>query len=211
MSSRLLRDGGGRRDADGGRGVREYVKNVGGLYYEARREENSVVEDGYDDDDDDDEDDGVGGGTDDDDGTTDIVDFMHLFSDLVALLSDESLREEILNEVESVTVGRVRGGVSGGGRPAPAAAAGAERGGPRGEVRTGIRSGGAEGRQDLQQGHTHARADADAGGMPGHEIAAAESENRTEALAVQGGRPRERGEERRRAEGEGGEKGEEQG
>ena len=103
------------------------MKNVGGLYYEARREENSVVEDGYDDDDDDDdEDDGVGGGADDDDGTTDIVDFMHLFSDLVALLSDESLREEILNEVESVTVGRVRGGgpvvgggVSGGGAPPP--------------------------------------------------------------------------------------------
>jgi hypothetical protein len=127
MSSRLLRGGGGRRDADGGRGVREYVKNVGGLYYEARREENSAVEDGYDDDDDEDDDeDDEGGGGADDDGTTDIVDFMHLFSDLVALLTDESLREEILNEVESVTVGRVHGGgqvvgggVSGGGAPPP--------------------------------------------------------------------------------------------
>ena len=129
MSSRLLRGGGGGgRDADGG-GVREYVKNVGGLYYEARREENSAVEDGYDDDDDEDDDeDDEGGGGADDDGTTDIVDFMHLFSDLVALLTDESLREEILNEVESATVGRVRGGgggpvvgggVSGGGAPPP--------------------------------------------------------------------------------------------
>ena len=77
------------------------MKSVGGLYYEARRE-NSIAEDGDDDE---------GGGT--DDGTTDIVDFMHLFSDLVALLSDESLREEILSEVESA-VGRVRGGPVGG-------------------------------------------------------------------------------------------------
>ncbi len=84
------------------------MKSVGGLYYEARRENHSAVGDG-----DDDDDEEGGGGADD---GTDVVDFMHLFSDLVALLPDESLREEILNEVESV-LERARGGRGGGAAP----------------------------------------------------------------------------------------------
>jgi protein subunit release factor B len=50
----------------------------------------------------------MGDANEDEDDGTDIIDFLHLFSDLVALLHDESLREAILNEVESV-IERSRG------------------------------------------------------------------------------------------------------
>ena len=87
QSSQLIR---GKWDSDS---VRDYVKKVGRLYYEAMKENRSEEGDASDED----EDDG-----------TDIIDFLHLFSDLVALLHDESLRESILNEVELV-IERSRG------------------------------------------------------------------------------------------------------
>ena len=66
-------------------GVKDYVKRVVGLYHDAKQEkdESSSIED---------------------EEFEDIVDFLYLFSDLVALLPDDNtiLREEILNEVESV-------------------------------------------------------------------------------------------------------------
>jgi len=66
-------------------GVKDYVKRVVGLYHDAKQEEaeSSSIKDGE---------------------LIDIVDFLYLFSDLVALLPDDNatLREEILNEVESV-------------------------------------------------------------------------------------------------------------
>jgi len=77
QSSQLIR---GEWDSDS---VRDYVKRVGSLYYEAMKENEE------------------GDANEDEDDGTDIIDFLHLFSDLVALLHDESLREAILNEVES--------------------------------------------------------------------------------------------------------------
>ena len=66
-------------------GVKDYVKRVVGLYHDAKQEkaESSSIEDGE---------------------FMDIVDFLYLFSDLVALLPDDNatLREETLNEVELV-------------------------------------------------------------------------------------------------------------
>ena len=66
-------------------GVKDYVKKVISLYHDAKQEkdESSSIEDGE---------------------FIDIVDFLYLFSDLVALLPDDNttLREDILNEVESV-------------------------------------------------------------------------------------------------------------
>ena len=81
LSSQLIRC---EWDTDG---VLDYVKRVGSLYNEAKRE-NQI----------DDADDASQG---EEDGT-DIIDFLHLFSDLAALLSDKFLREAILSEVESV-------------------------------------------------------------------------------------------------------------
>jgi hypothetical protein len=81
LSSQLIRC---EWDTDG---VLDYVKRVGSLYYKAMRE-NQI----------DDADDASQG---EEDGT-DIIDFLHLFSDLAALLSDKFLREAILSEVESV-------------------------------------------------------------------------------------------------------------
>jgi len=66
-------------------GVKDFVERVVGLYHDAKQEkdESSSIEDGE---------------------FIDIVDFLYLFSDLVALLPDDNttLREDILNEVESV-------------------------------------------------------------------------------------------------------------
>jgi len=70
-------------------GVRDYVKTIVGLYHDARREhaEKSVQ----------------GRETHSQKGEfIEVVDFLHLLSDLVALLSDALLREEILKEVELV-------------------------------------------------------------------------------------------------------------
>jgi len=72
----------GEWDVDG---VRDYVKRVVGLYHDAKR----VNAENSDDDDEREE-------------FTEIVDYLHLISDLVALLPYALLREEILNEVESV-------------------------------------------------------------------------------------------------------------
>ena len=58
--------------------VRDYVKGVVGLHYDAKREKETDEE------------------------NEQLIDFLYLFSDLVALLSDESLREEILKEVEAL-------------------------------------------------------------------------------------------------------------
>jgi uncharacterized protein (UPF0248 family) len=98
LSSQLIRGSNTSTPED----VRGYVKRVVGLYYEANNEKQrmaefaSVEEDAedvtFDDDDDDD----------DSDDSIEIVQFLYLFSDLVALLPDKRLREEILHEVESV-------------------------------------------------------------------------------------------------------------
>ncbi|KAL7533000.1 hypothetical protein ACHAXR_004986 [Thalassiosira sp. AJA248-18] len=64
-------------------GVRDYVKRVVSLYHDAKREKGEIDEKAEED-------------------FIEIVDFMHLFSDLVSLLSDALLREEILKEVELV-------------------------------------------------------------------------------------------------------------
>lgn len=99
LSSQLIRGSNTSTPED----VRGYVKRVVGLYYEANNEKQrmaefaSVEEDAgdvtFDDDDYDD---------DDSDDSIEIVQFLYLFSDLVALLPDKRLREEILHEVESV-------------------------------------------------------------------------------------------------------------
>jgi len=73
----------GEWDVDG---VQYYVKRVVSLYHDAKR----VNTENSDDDDDEREE------------FTEIVDYLHLISDLVALLPNALLREEILKEVESV-------------------------------------------------------------------------------------------------------------
>ncbi len=99
LSSQLLIQRRGDKDWNS-EGVRNYVKRVVGLYHEATNDKrmaeffSSVEEDAEivtDDDDDDDGDDSI-----------EIVQFLYLFSDLVALLPDKLLREDILHEVESV-------------------------------------------------------------------------------------------------------------
>lgn len=67
--------------------VNAYVKNVVALYYDAKNERNTSC----------------------DDDNYDIVTFLYLFSDLVALLPKENLREVILKEIEAVinrTIGK---------------------------------------------------------------------------------------------------------
>jgi len=62
--------------------VRDFVKKVVSLYHDAKRAKEEANEDMGD--------------------FVEVVDFVYLFSDLVALLPDEFLREEILKEVEQV-------------------------------------------------------------------------------------------------------------
>jgi uncharacterized protein (UPF0248 family) len=98
LSSQLVRSGDKWTPED----VRGYVKRVVGLYHDAKNEklaELTSIE----------EDDEV---TDDDesDEFIEIVQFLYLFSDLVALLPEQRLREDILNEVESVITRSLRDG-----------------------------------------------------------------------------------------------------
>mmetsp|Transcript_5214 Transcript_5214/g.13041 ORF Transcript_5214/g.13041 Transcript_5214/m.13041 type:complete len:269 (+) Transcript_5214:217-1023(+) len=74
LSSQLIHD---EWDIEG---VRDYVKRVVGLYYDAKRDRDAEVKED----------------------TIEVVEFLHLISDLVALLPDALLREEILKEVEAV-------------------------------------------------------------------------------------------------------------
>jgi uncharacterized protein (UPF0248 family) len=70
--------------------VKDYVKHVLGLYYDTKREFYKKDDCGL---------------SEEVKDFIDVVDFLYLFSELVALLPNEQLREEILNEVELV-VGR---------------------------------------------------------------------------------------------------------
>ena len=73
MSSRLLHDA--ERDDSN---VRDYVKSVVGLYFDARKSSAASQEDFY-----------------------ELTDFLYLLSDLAALLPDESLREGLLKQIEA--------------------------------------------------------------------------------------------------------------
>eukprot|EP00986_Skeletonema_menzelii_P019899 scaffold29533_cov166-Skeletonema_menzelii.AAC.4 len=70
-------------------GVKDYVKRVLMLYFDAQkeREENESV---------------VANNVEEKEDAFGVIHFLHLFSDLVALLPDETLRGEVLVEVESV-------------------------------------------------------------------------------------------------------------
>ena len=82
LSSQLMHD-----DKWDTEGVRNYVKRVVSLYHDAKREKiESLAE------------------NEEDEEFTEIVDYLCLFSDLVALLPDALLREEILKEVELVII-----------------------------------------------------------------------------------------------------------
>ena len=69
---------------DDSESVKDYVKRVVGLYHDAKREH---IEKLY-------------GNTQIEEKEIGVVDFLYLFSDLVALLENETLREEILQEIE---------------------------------------------------------------------------------------------------------------
>lgn len=98
LSSQLVRSGDEWTPED----VRGYVKRVVGLYHDAKNEKmadlTSIEEDEE--------------VTDDDesDEFIEIVQFLYLFSDLVALLPEQRLREDILNEVESAISRSIRDG-----------------------------------------------------------------------------------------------------